>query len=167
LSDYGMPPPPPPPAGGFEQPYYGGAPSGPPLASWIQRVGAYLLDSFIVLPFTILAAVLLPKADASGNVSGGFLPLALLLYALAVAVQVYNRWYKGGQGQSLGKQVLGLTLIGERTGQPIGMGMAFVRDLAHFVDGIICYIGYLFPLWDQKRQTIADKLVGTVVTSRA
>ena len=41
--------------------------------------------------------------------------------------------------------------------------MAFVRDLAHFIDGIICFIGYLFPLWDAKKQTIADKLVKTLV----
>jgi uncharacterized RDD family membrane protein YckC len=41
--------------------------------------------------------------------------------------------------------------------------MAFFRDLAHFVDAIICYAGFLFPLWDNKRQTLADKIVHTVV----
>ena len=30
------------------------------------------------------------------------------------------------------------------------------------VDAIICYIGYLFPLWDPKRQTLADKIMTTV-----
>jgi len=80
---------------------------------------------------------------------------------------VYNRWYLGGQGQSFGKRALGLTLVAESTGQPIGMAKAFLRDLAHIVDGLICYIGYLFPLWDQKRQTIADKIMTTVVTSKA
>jgi hypothetical protein len=30
------------------------------------------------------------------------------------------------------------------------------------VDTIICYIGWLFPLWDAKRQTIADKIMSTV-----
>jgi uncharacterized RDD family membrane protein YckC len=40
--------------------------------------------------------------------------------------------------------------------------MAFVRDLAHFLDGIF-YIGYLWPLWDPKRQTFADKVCSTVV----
>jgi hypothetical protein len=37
-----------------------------------------------------------------------------------------------------------------------------VRQLAHIIDGAICYIGYLFPLWDAKRQTIADKIMGTI-----
>ena len=41
--------------------------------------------------------------------------------------------------------------------------MAFVRQLAHILDGIPCYIGYLWPLWDAKRQTFADKVIGTYV----
>ncbi len=36
------------------------------------------------------------------------------------------------------------------------------RQLAHVIDAAICYIGYLFPLWDAKRQTIADKIMTTV-----
>ena len=51
----------------------------------------------------------------------------------------------------------------EETGQPIGTLNAFLRDICHIIDGIICYIGYLFPLWDPKRQTIADKIMKTVV----
>ena len=57
----------------------------------------------------------------------------------------------------------GVKLVKESTGQPIGMGLAFVRDIAHIVDSIICYVGWLFPLWDTKRQTIADKIMSTVV----
>jgi hypothetical protein len=38
-----------------------------------------------------------------------------------------------------------------------------VRDLAHFVDNILCYIGWLWPLWDDKSQTLSDKIMGTVV----
>ncbi len=53
-------------------------------------------------------------------------------------------------------------LIGEPTGQPIGPLNAFLRDLVHILDGI-AYIGYLWPLWDEKRQTFADKLMKTVV----
>jgi hypothetical protein len=43
------------------------------------------------------------------------------------------------------------------------MLMAFVRDICHIIDSIICFVGYLFPLGDAKRQTIADKIVKTVV----
>ena len=50
-----------------------------------------------------------------------------------------------------------------QTGQPIGAGMGVVRAIAHFVDGIICYVGYLWPLWDAQKQTLADKIMKTVV----
>ena len=53
----------------------------------------------------------------------------------------------------------------EETGQIIGGGMGIVRHFAHLVDSLICYIGWFFPLWDPKRQTIADKIMKTVVTS--
>jgi uncharacterized RDD family membrane protein YckC len=48
-------------------------------------------------------------------------------------------------------------------GSYIGGGMAFVRELAHVLDGLPCYLGYLWPLWDDKRQTFSDKVCGTVV----
>ncbi|COY49143.1 proline-rich antigen pra [Mycobacterium tuberculosis] len=40
--------------------------------------------------------------------------------------------------------------------------MSVVRQLAHFIDAIICFVGFLFPLWDAKRQTLADKIMTTV-----
>ncbi|HEU5000504.1 MAG TPA: RDD family protein, partial [Lapillicoccus sp.] len=73
-------------------------------------------------------------------------------------------WYLGGTtGYTIGRGVAGVKLVKEATGETVGMGMAFVRDIAHIVDSIICYVGWLFPLWDTKRQTIADKIMSTVV----
>jgi uncharacterized RDD family membrane protein YckC len=98
-------------------------------------------------------------------------PLTVVGYAIQgvaflalVVFSIWNRWIRTGRtGMSIGKEKMGIKLVSEDTGQPIGGGMAFVRDLAHFVDGLICDIGYLFPLWDDKRQTLADKIVKTVV----
>jgi Protein of unknown function (DUF2752) len=42
-------------------------------------------------------------------------------------------------------------------------GMTTARDICHVLDSLACYIGWLFPLWDAKRQTFADKIVSTVV----
>ena len=39
----------------------------------------------------------------------------------------------------------------------------FVRQLAHIVDSLVCYLGWLWPLWDSKNQTFADKIMSTVV----
>jgi uncharacterized RDD family membrane protein YckC len=79
-------------------------------------------------------------------------------------VLIYNRWYRGGTtGYSIGRGVAGVKVVKESTGEVLGPGMAFVRDLAHLIDNFICGVGWLFPLWDAKRQTLADKIMSTVV----
>ncbi len=76
---------------------------------------------------------------------------------------IWNYGYRQGTtGSSVGKSVMKFKVVSEVTGQPVGFGMSVVRALAHFVDAIICFIGFLFPLWDSKRQTLADKIMTTV-----
>jgi uncharacterized RDD family membrane protein YckC len=136
-------------------------------ANWLQRVGAYLIDSIIAgVPSWIGLPFYLASMDANGNPSGAGLAVYVVLSLVSLGVQIYNRWILAGRtGQSWGKRALRIRLIGEQSGQPIGAGMAFVRDICHIVDAIICYIGFLFPLWDAKRQTLADKIVKTVVVN--
>jgi uncharacterized RDD family membrane protein YckC len=152
------------------------------LAGWGSRVAASLIDALVSLvggvPYVVGVVLFIagspdsstyetpqgPSAadtDATLMVVGGL--LALVGLVLMLGIQVWNRWIKQGRtGQSVGKKAMSLYLVDQRTGNPIGAGMAFVRDLAHFLDGIF-YVGYLWPLWDPKKQTFADKLVGTVV----
>ena len=47
----------------------------------------------------------------------------------------------------------------------IGAGLAFARIFVHAVDQLPCYVGYLWPLWDPKKQTFTDKILTTVVVS--
>jgi len=120
-------------------------------SDWIHRVGGYLVD---IGPVIVLDFIFIPVHNAA---------LTLLFSLVALGYTIWNRWIMGGQGQSLGKKVVGMKLVSEETGQPIGTLNAFLRDICHFVDGIICYVGFLFPLWDAKRQTLADKIMRTVV----
>lgn len=177
-SDSGSYPPPPPPAYGQQgqqgQQGYGAAPAytGPyeqnqvgTLAQWPQRALGWVID-FIALniPAYILYAIGAPRVDPNTGLATApniFYYLGFL-YSLGF-VYIYNRWYRGGTtGQTIGRGVAGVKVVKESNGEVLGMGMAFVRDLAHIVDSLICYIGWLFPLWDQKRQTLADKIMSTV-----
>jgi uncharacterized RDD family membrane protein YckC len=129
----------------------------PPYAGWLTRVGAYIIDW---LPSWVLIVIGDVLASHGGAGSG----IAVVFYLAALGWWIYNRCYQAGRtGQSLGKKATDTRLIGEQTGQPIGAGMAFVRDIAHIVDAVICYVGFLFPLWDAKKQTLADKIVHTLV----
>jgi uncharacterized RDD family membrane protein YckC len=84
------------------------------------------------------------------------------MYLVFFAGLFYFAFMTGQSGQSPGKKVMGIKVVSEATGQPIGGGMGIARHVLHFLDSI-CLIGYLFPLWDAKRQTFADKILSTVV----
>lgn len=184
--NYPPPPPgnyPPPPPGYYPPPAPGaGAVGALPqnaYTPWITRVGAWIIDS---IPILILSGIGQGIMWATGennctseSGSGSYdvyctsqpSPLGLILQFVfsvaALAFAVWNYGYRQGTtGSSIGKSVLKFKVVSETTGQPIGFGLSIVRQLAHFVDAIICYIGYLFPLWDAKRQTLADKIMTTV-----
>jgi uncharacterized RDD family membrane protein YckC len=157
-----------------------------PLAPWGTRVLASLIDSAVSLiglvPYVVGIILFVVGAPDSrydndystfeyapapdpGNtglmVAGGVLAVLGLLLMLVIAI--WNRCFKQGRtGQSIGKRVMGIRLVDEHSGRPIGAGMAFVREICHYLDGAV-YIGYLWPLWDDKRQTFADKILNTVV----
>ncbi|HEX4655025.1 MAG TPA: RDD family protein [Mycobacteriales bacterium] len=155
-SPYTSPQPPPYGAPAYGQPSWA-APAGN-YASWLQRVGGYVLDILVLVPFYIVAAIGL------GVGGGGGALLAVIGYLGALIFGVWNTIFRQGKtGRSLGKEWMGITLLRESDGQPIGAGMTFVRGIAHILDALPLYIGFLWPLWDRKRQTFADKVCGTVV----
>lgn len=182
MSNYGNPPSDPygqdpqvpggqPAEGGYGQNPYGGPPQGQPgygapqganFASWGKRAGAALIDGLLIalayIPVLIGSSL---SANGSGGIGG---LLSLIGFILYIGVFIWNVCIKqGNTGYSVGKGVMGIKLVKAETGAPIGAGMSFVRQLAHFLDALPCYVGYLWPLWDAKSQTFADKIIGTYV----
>lgn len=131
------------------------------LADWGQRALGILIDFAMIFVLWIVAFIVVLVLSAISNTLGALVGLVVYL-ALALA-WLYMGYLVGQKGQSPGMAIMGLRCIGQETGQVIGGGMGVVRTIAHIVDNIICYVGWLFPLWDAQRQTIADKLVKTVV----
>ena len=94
--------------------------------------------------------------------SGALIMLSVI--AVCLGYQVWNSAIRQGRtGQSLGKSLAGTKLVDEHSGRPLGPGRAFGRLLAHFLDSLVCYLGWLLPLVDRRRQTIADKLADSIV----
>ncbi|MET8585416.1 RDD family protein [Streptomyces collinus] len=124
----------------------------PPYANWGQRFLGTLVDGLVFLVPYIL--VLVGRNNAALSAIGG---LAI------IAIAIWQLIQEGRTGQTIGKKALGIRLVKEETGQPLGVGMAFVRRLAHFLDSLACYLGWLWPAWDSKRQTFADKVCGSIV----
>ena len=131
-----------------------------PLASWGDRVIATLIDAVALIAGYIVVFILSAIIGAVSDALGG---LVLILGYLVLSVySFYLGFLEGETGQSPGKAITGLKVVRATDGQLIGGGMGVVRKLAHLLDGI-CFIGYLFPLFDPMRQTFADKIMTTVV----
>ncbi|MFI9204778.1 RDD family protein [Streptomyces sp. NPDC053048] len=158
----------------MQDPY--AAPQRPPLAEWGARVCANLVDGLIgaavpIVGFIVAGVMMAMATDCSPSglcqrdegLDAAASVVWILSVVAAVAAQVWIMYAQGRTGQSPGKKALHIAVLRERDGMPIGFWMTFVRNLCHFFDGITLYLGYLWPLWDRKHQTFADKMVGTVV----
>lgn len=152
------------------------APAPPPylweLASWPRRAAALLLDPALMLvPFLPLYVYALVTAQwgtgVGGSTTSSFTPGGAVAITVAF-VWVFGSWIwnrmvrQGRTGQSLGKRAMRIRVVGAHTLVPTGVGLAFARELAHKFDEVL-YLGFLWPLWDERRRTFADMLVSTVV----
>ncbi len=152
-----------------------------PVATFGQRAGAYLIDAALTLigliPMIIGMFMMIGGAASASSefnyetgayeTSGGSGALAgfgvLLMFVgglVSFGIWLWNRVFKMGRtGQSVGKRVIGLKLINAETGQPIGAGPSFLREIVHSLANQIVYLSFLWMLWDANRQTLADLVV--------
>ena len=132
------------------------------LASFGQRVGAFVIDTLVLLPGYIASFIGGAMLESSDSVLGYVLLYGGFLGHLALFI--WNSIIRQGRtGWSLGKQALGIRLVSIKDGRPIGAGASFLRQIVHILDALPCYLGYLWPIGDRKRQTFADKIMSTVV----
>ncbi|BDH08247.1 MULTISPECIES: RDD family protein [Streptomyces] len=134
------------PGYGYQQPQY---------ANWGQRFLSRLIDTICYMVVYVPLVVIGAKAEIPA--------LALIGFLFMIGFLIYQVIQEGKTGQTIGKKIVGTRTLKEDTGQPLGGGMAFVRQLAHILDGLPCYLGYLWPAWDSKSQTFADKVCGSIV----
>jgi len=153
-----------------------------PYAHWWRRVVAALIDVLLAIPFwvagTIGSALFIGGTTFYTDGTGGWQSItdvdtstgtwvggsiAALAWVSLIAFSIWNQLIRQGRrGASIGKACLYLMVVGEN-GRPIGAVATFVRGVAHLLDAAVFYLGYLWPLVDRRRQTFADKVMGTVV----
>lgn len=173
------------PQGGYGAPPAGyGAPGAygtPPqfvYAGMGKRFAAALLDGIIValgtapgwILFVIAAMSAASNTDSSGRLrdeaAGAFVGLILLGYLVvfigAAAVWLYNVYLLGRDGASLGKRWMKIKVL-DLNGQSLGFGKAFLRELVKAVLGNLCFLIYLWPLFDDQKQGLHDKIFSTHV----
>jgi uncharacterized RDD family membrane protein YckC len=145
-------------------------------------LGGYLIDLVIFIPVLLILAALFRHTHVltlhfnmrrnGVETRRTFSLLSLLL--TGVANLVYVTILCGGRrGQTVGMMAVGIRVVRDGTFGLVGYGRAFLRALVEGVFrlvgsatvflGVIWLVDMLFPLWDKKRQTLHDKITGTVV----
>ncbi len=170
-------------------------PGGQPLASFTDRLLAYLIDTaaataalmllfmpiFLIFMFRILAVN--PETNPDGTVADPgvlimeiMLPMLLLQLGFVVLMfgfyWLYHVEYLKRTGQTLGKRVMSLRVVPLDPTGTLDRRMAGKRYLVQFVGGSLVpggsYVDGLWQLWDKPwQQCLHDKFAGTVVVKVA
>ena len=121
----------------------------PQYAGFWQRFAAALIDGIILMIPNVFLTL---YADAVWSNL-----LSILIYWMYDALQE-----SGNMQATIGKRALGIKVTTEN-GERISFGQATGRHFGKFVSAIILLIGYLMMLWDDKKQTLHDKMASTLV----
>ena len=158
------------------------------VASWGRRFGAFIIDNIILgIPTGIFAfgRVMSEFSDA-GMFDGGETSEAemtrimenmtgdMVMFGLVGTIigALYFILMHAGLGRTLGKMVFGIKVIKD-DGTPCDFGGAFRRAVVYPIGGGVPYIGWLvtilnglWPLWDERHQSLGDKLASTYVVRK-
>jgi uncharacterized RDD family membrane protein YckC len=158
---------------------YGAAVPALPFATFGKRLLAAVVDAAIeaaimVVP-TALGAVAIVNSvgtndngdvNTVANASTFTLGIAAIVIGMACMLlyePLLTARKGASNGQTVGKRVAGIRIT-NRQGGPISTGQAWGRSLFRsFVSGSLCYLGYLWMLWDSEKQTWHDKVASTYV----
>ncbi|MCI0455102.1 MAG: RDD family protein [Candidatus Dadabacteria bacterium] len=129
------------------------------------RAGAFVLDLIILLGVTALTLWFgLYLGDIAfdireSNLLNLIVPLFFILFSLSTT---YFLFLQGFSGKTIGKMIFGIRVI-RKDGESIGFWDALIRWLGYFISMLFIFIGFIWALFDPKRQAWHDKFAETYV----
>ncbi|MFC4146661.1 RDD family protein [Micromonospora mangrovi] len=173
------------------------APNGQPLASFADRLLAWIIDTALASLVTVVLFVPvviwlfqrmideMTRYDADGRLAEPdparmmgefFVPIFLaelgLMLVMLALYWLYHVEYAHRTGQTLGKKAMKIRIVPVDPARTLTRGMAGKRYLIEFVAGsLVPFLNYLdgfWQLWDKPwQQCLHDKFAGTVVVKVA
>jgi len=151
------------------RPGFGAAPAAPSqanLASYGQRIGAYLIDGVVIA--IVVLALMMAGSAISDAVAGLMLFVFGWPLGALIAVVPFMRRRGQGAGQSLGKAATGIRVVGP-DGTPASARVVLREVVMKWfvLWSITLWLGavldLLWPLWDGERRAMHDIASGTRV----
>ena len=120
-------------------------------AGFWERFGAAVLDSLILLIPNYLVQLWM----GDGLVSYYFMYLLI--------PWLYDALQESGKNQAtIGKKALGIKVT-DLQSQRISFLKATGRHFGKYLSALILFMGYIMMIWDKNKQTLHDKMAGTLV----
>lgn len=118
---------------------------------WI-RLAAAIIDDIIVIIITLIFFAFLRF-----GIRDFWFPVSLFVPWL------YYWLFTGLKGQTLGKMALGIKVVNAEGSMP-GLGIAALREIpGKIVSSIVICLGFLWIIWDVRKQGWHDKIAKTYV----
>lgn len=137
-------------------------------AGFLTRVGAAILDTIFLTLLSFVpglaigfGSVMLLGPEDGERVAGGLGQLVGFIVGIAYYVGLESSEKRG----TWGKQIVGIQVT-DLGGRRISVGRATGRYFAKILSGCTLFIGWLMPLFTEKKQALHDLIAGTVVVRK-
>lgn len=130
------------------------------------RVGATLIDTVILLVVTTPLLVWVYGWEHFLDVDKPLIsgPAEFLISWVLPAAAIVWFWIR--KEATPGKMAIGASIVDAHTGNPMTLGQAGLRYLGYFVATLPLCLGFLWVVFDGRRQGWHDKMASTVVVRR-
>jgi uncharacterized RDD family membrane protein YckC len=132
-----------------------------PIGTQAAGFGTRLLSLIIEIVIFSIPAGISSSMAASSPDGGGIVPMLFGLVSLALFIYQLVLY---ASGKSIGKKIMGLTVVYDSTIRPVSFWRMLGREIiGKMISSLIFYLGFLWALWDSRKQTWHDKIFGTLV----
>jgi uncharacterized RDD family membrane protein YckC len=179
LGGYTSPPPPgaggPPPLAAFGGPVA----ARYTLAGWWRRVGAHVIDGFVICAIALILLIGISAPFGVGFFVDGTVGIVAVIVGVLIAcvcIFVAALLYAPAMmartdGRTFGRMATGIRVV-RASGEPMTFGFAMLREVAvkwllfNAVGGSVTFgiaplVDYLWPLWDEENRALHDYVVDT------
>lgn len=132
----------------------------PVYAGFFRRLLASLIDTLIFVALISIVLLLLGRSVGDSIlIQDNWLDIFLNnILPIIITVILWHR-FKGTPG----KLLLNCYVVDAKSGEPPNWTQSIIRYAGYFLSLFSLLLGFLWIIWDKKKQGFHDKLAGTVV----
>lgn len=134
-----------------------------------RRSVGFLIDSLLYYPLTAIPLYILslinPKLNFMDLMGFSNNTNSTFWLGLIISILIYSTYYTvmlALKGATIGKMITKQKVVTIEN-KPIGWKEAIIREFVSWISSLALGLGYIWILWDNKRQTWHDKVAKTVV----